>query len=330
MSRVLLAAGVALTGLLAWRGGCGGCGRASESSGDAGSATGKALVLVEVSPLVSLVEGLVGEGVQVRSLAPAGGSAHGYQLTPEDAVALSTADLVVLVGPTVEPAAIRAVEQQTPPERVFRIGDALRIVPGNAGHDHAQEEHGHDGHGVDPHLWLDPALMSRFVDALGDELERRGLAGPDPARKIEDMQARIDAVDHAYRQRLAPFAGRAVITQHDAFRRVADRYGLKIGAVLRPVNATEPTPGDLARVIDAARAHAVGAVFVEPGLPDAAARRIAERLGLEVHTLDAEASADWFALMSSNLDALVAGLSAPAPAPKGADTEASRDPEGDG
>lgn len=271
------------------------------------------VVLVEVAALVALVRPLVAEGVEVRPIVPAGRSPHGYQLTPGDAQAMASAALVISVGPVLEPSITRAMERQVPPARAVSIAALLGIDTGDADdHDHGDHE-GHDHHGVDPHLWLDPRLMADFVDAVRPELTARALAADDIAAKAARLKTQVETVDIAYRDALAPHAGRAIITHHDAFRRVADRFGLTIAQVVRPVSTVEPTPGDLAQVEEAVRQYGVGAIFIEPQYPDALPRRIAERLGLRVLTLDPEGGEDWFGLMRSNLDALVSGLSAGVP-----------------
>ncbi len=291
---------------------------------------GPRVVLVEVAPLVTLVTPLVGPGVDVRPIVPAGVSPHGYQLTPSDAAALATADLVITVGPMLEPAIARAIEKQTPRDRVFDMAAALEIDAGDHhDHDHDHADHDH-AHAVDPHLWLDPKLMLTFVTALDADLAQRGLARPDHASYLTTLTAAITSVDTTYEQRLTPFAGRSIITHHDAFRRIADRYGISIAQVLRPVSSVEPTPGDLTRAAEAVRASGAKAIFVEPQFSDALPRRLADELGLELVRLDPVGSEDWFTLMYSNLDYLVRGLSLQGPGaeppPSGDDAGVAEEP----
>lgn len=301
---------------------------ACRRSGAPASTPPQPLVLVEVAPLISLVRPMVGEGVEVRAIVPVGSSPHGYQLSPGDARDLASAGMVITIGPLLDPGIARAIARQTPSDRVFDLASALGIDAGDhAGHDHHHHHHGHDehcDHAVDPHLWLDPELMLRMVGLLPEALRAHGMAADDADERAAGAGAEIAAVRDAYAERLAPFAGRAIITHHNAFQRIADRYGLTVAQVIRPVAAVEPTPGDLTRVLEAARAHGVGAIFIEPQYPDALPRRIAGQLGLEIHTLNPEGSTDWAAMMRENLDALVAGLSAPAPSvdkPQNADQD---------
>lgn len=274
------------------------------------------VVLVEVAPLVSLIQPLVGPGYQVRPIVPAGTSPHGYQLTPGDARALASAALVITVGPVLDPGITRAVQRQTPKDRHLSIADLLGIEHEDDHHHHHHHAHDdHCEHAVDPHLWLDPELMHRMIALLPEQLAARGIAADTADSAAATLLTDIAAIRAAYADRLAPFHGRAIITHHNAFQRIADRYHITVAQVIRPVSTVEPTPGDLTRVLDAARQHQVGAIFIEPQYPDALPRRIADRLGLRVLTLNPEGSTDWSAMMRDNLDALVEGLSAPAPAP---------------
>jgi zinc transport system substrate-binding protein len=284
--------------------------------------TGPRLVLVEVAPLVGLVEPLLGTDIEIRAIVPAGVSPHGYQLTPSDIVDLSRASLVITVGAPLEPAINRAIDQHADPARVFSIAATLGIDAAacdHPAHDHASHD-GHDhahshNHGADPHLWLDPQLMIRFVEAIDADLTKRQLVGKDHGGYMKHLTAAITSIDASFSNELAPFEGRAIITHHDAFRRIADRYGLVVAEVIRPVSAVEPTPGDMARATEAIREYNAGAIFVEPQFPDALPRRIAQQLNVKLYTLDPVGSEDWVNLMRANLRALVAGLSESGRAP---------------
>lgn len=281
----------------------------SRPPGQAGHAP--PLVLVEVAPLKSLVEPLLAQGIEVRSIVPAGVSPHAYQLTPDDAAALARAQLVITVSPDLDPAITRNVDHLVPAERRIDIAGMLAITPSatDDAHNHADDAHDHGT--IDPHLWLDPVLMHAFIERLEPDLVRRNIAHPDHAGYRATLLAAIDSIDNSYKTELAPFAGRAIITHHDAFRRVADRYGLTVAQVIRPVTTVEPTPGDLTSAADAVRAAHAGAIFVEPQFSLALPQRLADQLGVRLITLDPVATDDWFDTMRLNLRALVEGLSAP-------------------
>lgn len=270
-----------------------GCGRAPER------APGPLRVAVTIAPLAGLVRAVAPEDAEVRAVIPAGASPHGYQPTPSDAELLRRADLVVAVGLGVEGGLATAIERGVGgSDRSLVFADVVGLE--GHGHDHA----GHDGHdrgSIDPHLWLDPGLVLQLVEALEREL---GVIDPDDAAVIavraDVLSARIRELDAELERTLAPVRGRAVVTDHDAFGRFCERYGLRVVAIVRPFEGAEPTPGELEAVRGAIERDGVGGVFIEPQFDGRAAHRLAETGGVPVGTLDPIAGEDWFAMMRAN------------------------------
>ena len=289
-------------------------------------------IIVTIAPLTGLVRSLAPEGAEIRTLIPPGRSLHGYELAPADLAALASADLVISVGLNLEPAVDDCLaDHPSKTRRAVRFADIAglaadpadeepsdheseaRTDDGHADDEHAEDNHADHDHGpIDPHLWLDPDLIARLIPAIADALEAsldsRGRLTPAERTRLasaaQDLTAKVNQIDAAYRDRLAPFAGAAIVTHHNAFSRIAARYNLRIAAVIRPMEGNEPTPGHLAQAIDAIRAENARAVFFEPQFDPDLARTIAQRAGVRLGTLDPEGNTDWFALMRANLDEL--------------------------
>jgi zinc transport system substrate-binding protein len=312
-------------------------------------------VVVTIAPLKGLVEPLLPDGSTVTVLMQPGKSEHGYEFTPADVAAVAKADLVVYVGLGLEGRIEEAAKRQSAGgRRVVCFADAVGIKPGPAqdGEDEHQEKgdekkepkggeghhhHEHEAGYVDPHLWLDPVLVGKLIDVLepkvhaATELSTTGGCGwgvdvkalqqefERASAAATDLRERIQAVDKEWTDRLAPLKGRSVVTHHNAFSRPAERYGFKVAAVIREFETSEPSPGDIAKVVEAIRKEHVKTIFVEPQFNGAAAERIAAKAGVKVGHLDPLGDGDWFKMMKSNLDALVAGLSDDARAAKPAE-----------
>lgn len=280
-------------------------------------------VVVTIAPLKGIVESLLPPGSTVTVLMPPGRSEHGYEFTPKDLAAVGTADLVVYVGLNLEVRLDEALAKH-PREGRRAVGFAESVgITAEAAHDH--EGHGHDGHvhdetcehGVDPHVWLDPVLVGQFIPKIADAVHvagaQRGLgeaALKDITKREVDLRARVDGVDARWRKELAPFKGRAIVTHHNAFPRPAERYGLRVAAVIRGVENAEPTPAKIAEVVDAIRKEKAAAIFVEPQYDARAAERIAKASGVKVARLDPIGNGDWFAMMEANLKSLTENLRA--------------------
>ena len=266
-------------------------------------------VVVSIAPLAGLVAPILPEGSSIRVLVPANRTAHGYAPKPQDLAEIARADLVVLVGLGLD-SRIESTARRSG-AAVVSMADVLGI----RGENHDTPHHDHDDHqhgGADPHLWLDPVLAARFIRDLPAHL-------PEPIRAhlhaLDLTVDRINAVDEAYRERLAPFAGRAIVAHHNSMSRLAERYGLRVAGVLRSSELLEPSPEDVAKIRRVIEKEGIGAIFVEPQFGGGIPQRIADSLGVRLVVFDPLGNGNWFTLMQSNLDHLVEGLELGDPEP---------------
>ena len=152
------------------------------------------------------------------------------------------------------------------------------------------ERHGeaHHHHGAeDPHFWLDPVRMVEAVDLLV-----AAFAGLDPAgadafrergaalkRELEALHEEVLAASRAWTKR-------TIVTFHGSFGYFAERYDLRIAAVVEPFPGREPTPRYVADVLAALRGADVAALFYEPQLDPRPARVISEQAHTPLFELD--------------------------------------------
>lgn len=292
-------------------------GRAARgSAAQAAREPGPLRVVVTIAPLAGLVRELVPAGSEVSILMAPGRSEHGYEFTPRELAGIGRADLVVSVGLSLEPKVTEFLHEHPSATRIeVCLADVLEIHAAPGGEAEAEHDdshaHEHDHGPIDQHLWLDPVLMARAIPALSAAITRAAalpgvVAGPMPNYPV--LIAKIEALDADHVARLKPLAGRSIVTHHNAWSRLADRYGLKVAAVLRPIESAEPTPGQVAKCVDAIRGAGAGTIFVEPQFESVTARRVADAAGVRVAVLDPLGTGDWFAMMRGNLDALAGGL----------------------
>ena len=229
---------------------------------------GRLGAVATITPLGWLVEELGGERVTVSVLVPPGASPHAFEPRPSDLAALARARLFVAAGAGIDDWVARLALPEAPPPLVLR--DALDVAP------------------PDPHFWLDPIAVR---DGALPVLER-ALAAVDPeggaqyAERRRSFAHALTALDAEIRAELAGRARRPLVPTHAAFGAFAARYGMTLLEPVQPRGAEEPTPRRLARLADAARERGAAAVLVEPQLPPAASRGLAEALGLPLVTVD--------------------------------------------
>ena len=217
----------------------------------AGSAMAEARIRVSASivPIHGLVAAVM-EGVAEPDLIlPPGASPHGYALRPSGALALSRADVIFRVGPSLEAFLNRPLANISGKARIVDLietpGVLLRPVRDNEAfephdHDHGGRE-GHDGHGdhekhaahddherpTDQHVWLDPRNAIAIVRHVADVLSEADPTSADTYRTNATRTIRrLNELEDRTANRLASVAARPFIVFHDAYQYFENRFGL--------------------------------------------------------------------------------------------------------
>lgn len=278
--------GVVITSLAFAASGCG-------ESGEAAGSPEQTQVVAGFYPLAFAAEAIGGDGVEVVNLTPAGAEPHDVELTPRDVERVRSADLVLYAGGGFQPALEEAADDAD--------GAAVDVLEGLE----LREEDG----GADPHVWLDPVRFAQVVERIGAEL-----GGEAPARQLASQ---LRALDGEYREGLADCDRRELVTAHDAFGYLADRYGLEVIPIAGLAPEVEPTPRDLEEIAGIVEERGVTTVFVEPLLSPEIGETVAREAGAETAVLnpleglteeELSRGENYLSVMRANLEALRAGL----------------------
>ncbi|MFC8923714.1 metal ABC transporter substrate-binding protein [Cellulosimicrobium sp. NPDC057127] len=306
-------------------------GCSSPGAGGEDDADGRVQVLASFYPLQYVAEQVGGEHVQVSNLTPPAAEPHDLELAPAQVREIGDADLVVYLS-GFQTAVDEGIEQRDPAHVVDAAGPAgLEEHPDGAGHEgetaeehaaHAEEEHAegddeHDSHdhgALDPHFWLDPTRLAAVGDEVADELSA---IDPDHAEEYranaESLTADLDALDAEYAEALAPCAGATLVTSHEAFGYLAERYDLHQVGISGIDPEAEPSPARLREVREVVQDAGVTTLFFETLVSPKVTQTLADDLGVGTAVLDpleglAEGATDYRGVMESNLEALTSGL----------------------
>ncbi len=265
-------------------------------------------VVVSLPVFVSLVEAVGADRVRVSSLVPAGTDPHTYQPTPRDAQALAEADIVFVNGLGLEGWLGNLIASAGPSARVVELAEGLQTIQDEQG----TPEHAHEA--GNPHLWLDPdyaiEYVRRIAQALG-EIDPGGAATyqTNAERYIAEIHA-FDAWAKEQVQRIPP-ERRKLVTFHDAFPYFAEHYGLELVGVIVLSPGREPSPQELAQLVDLIRQQGVPAIFTEPQFNPKLAETLAREAGVKVLELYSDtppAGEDYIGMMRRNVEHVVEGL----------------------
>ncbi len=150
-----------------------------------------------------------------------------------------------------------------------------------------EEHHEHQHGGLDPHFWLDPVRMIDAVELLVTAFTRLEPAGAEGFRsRGEDVKRALRALDERLRTERATFTRNTIITFHGSFGYFAERYDLRIAAVVEPSPGREPTARYLTEVLAVIAETHPAALFSEPQLDPRPAQVIAHDARLPLFELD--------------------------------------------
>ncbi len=226
-------------------------------------------VVTDIPVVHALVATVMGDLGQPVLLLDRGADAHDFQLRPSQIRALNGADIVVWIGPEMTPWLGRALDAGGSGQRLALLhasGTNLRRHD-DAG-DHAEADavadHGHDG--TDPHAWLDPGNAALWVGEIADALAEIDPGDATVYRANASLaQARLEALDRALAERLAPARDKGLIMAHDAYGYFAERYGLSIAGSLAAGDASTPGAAHVAALHTLAETGAAVCIFPEAG-----------------------------------------------------------------
>lgn len=237
-------------------------------------------VWVSIPPMLEMVGRVGGDRVRVHALLSPGASPHTYEPTPRQLAALWEADLFLGIGVSFETPLLAKISSLRPGLPVADCSRGIELQPIDDSHAHA-----HPGERFDPHTWLDPVLVATEAAAVRDALCRAAPAEcPGFETKLAAYLAELDAAHQRITALLAPYRGRTLLVFHPAYGYFARRYGLEQVAV--EVGGKEPTPRQLALLVEQAKAAGASALFVQPQQRGSSAAAVAEALGCPLVELD--------------------------------------------
>ncbi|MGC4174929.1 metal ABC transporter substrate-binding protein [Demequina sp.] len=279
-----------------------GCAGGSSSNADA-----DLTVAASFYPLQYVAEAVGGDNVDVIPLAAPGVEPHDLELSPSAVRELSSADLVLYLSefqPAVDDALVSTQS------RAFDAADAVELRPAEE-HDHEHEdgEEDHDHGQLDPHFWLDPTLLAEYATAVGQQFAQ---LDPDNSatyiQNATDLRAELTALDETFTSGLEQCERRDIVTSHEAFAYLADRYNLEQVGIAGIDPETEPSPAKLLEIRDLVEETGTTTIFTESLVNTSVADAIAKDTGATTAVLDPIESVvdddDYATVMARNLDSL--------------------------
>lgn len=275
-------------------------------------------VATTVAPITSIVANIAaGSRTEVIGIVPEGTNSHTYEPPPGVAATLESADIVFINGLVLEePTKELALANLQSDAVICELGTA--ILPESEWiFDFSFPK---DGGKPNPHLWTNPPMALEYARLIADSL-----AAADPSdaslyqANYEAFAEKVRALDAAVEAATATIEldQRQLLTYHDAYAYFAERYGWRVIGAIQPSSFEEPTPREIADLIEQVRSTGVRAVFGSEVFPSSVLEQIGNETGVRYIDVlrdddligspgDAEHS--WLGLMRFNFVTMVEAL----------------------
>lgn len=262
----------------------------------------KISVVTSFYPIEFLVDQIAKSQVHLSNLVPAAAEPHDYELTPQDVNTIATSDALIVNG-VIEPW-FANVQQNL-------VGSKVQIT-------NLSDQMSLRDAGKDPHVWLDPVLMSQMADIV-----RNALIAADPSHSTVyeanalTLKQKLTELDSDYKTGLSKCAQRSFVTSHAAFAYLAQRYDLTQVSISGLNPDEEPSAQKLKELVDFARANKVTVIFFESLVSPDLSETIASEVGAQTLVLNPlegltqtqrTAGEDYISVMEENLQNLKTAL----------------------
>ncbi len=224
----------------------------------------KLSVVASFYPLADFAQQVGGDFVEVKNLTPAGAEPHDFEPTPQDLVAIQKAHVFIYNGASLEMWLDKVLPDIQNKEVIVKASDGITL------------------HQQDPHIWMDPILASQEVENI-----KNGLIKADPAHtsayeaNAKKFQQKLADLDQSFQKGLSKCDRHQIVTSHNAFQYLAQRYHLDVLAISGLSPDSEPSAQKMAEVVQFTQKNNVRYIFFETLVSPKLAETIAKETGAQ-------------------------------------------------
>lgn len=269
--------------------------------------------------LAALAREVGGDKVSVTTMAKGYQDPHFVDPKPSFILALSRADLLIVVGRELEIGWLPPLLTSSRNGKI-QVGSrgyldaslTVRILEIPTGQiTRAMGDVHPQGN---PHYWLDPGNGRLMAQAIRDKLSELDPADAAYfAQRYTDFDARLASAETRWEATLAPYKGAKIVTYHRSWPNFMDRFGLQVTGYVEPKPGIPPSPAHTLDLIGDMKTQGVRLIVVEPYFDLKTPRAIASQVNGQVLVLapstgGVKQAPDYFGLFEYDVNELAAAL----------------------
>jgi zinc/manganese transport system substrate-binding protein len=284
-------------------------------------AAGPLKVVTTTEDLASLAREVGGDKIEVTALAKGYQDPHFVDAKPSFTLALSRADLLIVVGRELEIGWLpplqnnsRNAKVQVGAEGYLDASGNVKILEIPTGQ--ITRAMGDVHPSGNPHYWLDPQNGRMIAQAIRDKLSQLDAADKALfAQRYSDFDHRLAAAEKRWDAAMAPYKGTKIVTYHRSWPNFMERFGLDVMGYVEPKPGIPPSPQHTFDLINEMKAQGVKLIVVEPYFDLKTPQAIANEVGGKVMQLapsvgGTKEASDYVQLFEYDVTTLAAALKA--------------------
>ncbi len=260
------------------------CPAAAAQAGKSGSrlpAGHKLQVDTTVAPITSIVANVAGDKADVHGVIPEGSDSHTFEPKPSVAELFAKADVVFVNGLHLEEPTKELAQKNVPSGgQVVELGSIL-LTPDEYIYDFSFPR---DGGKPNPHLWTDPPMARCYAVVAASVLSKGDPANADYyLANAQRFEAKVDDLDQRFKTAsdAMPAHNRELLTYHDAYAYFSAHYNWKIIGAIQVSSFEDPTPREVADLIEQIKDEKVPAIFGSEVFPSKVLAQIGSEAGVK-------------------------------------------------
>lgn len=230
-----------------------------------------------MGPQEEFVKRVGGDRVNVTVMVPPGADPHTYEPLPSQMKQVQDAQIYFQVGSGIE-------FELTWMDKLTSMNSQMKVVNSSAGiqliPNTAEAEEGSD-----PHVWVSPRNAKIMVENIYQALVQEDPQNKDYYTKNRDEYLKeLDDLDKNITQTMSGKNNTKIMVYHPAWAYFCKDYNLQQVAIEQA--GKEPTPQNIAFLVDTARNESIKVIFVSPEFSTSNAQVIANEIGGKVVVVD--------------------------------------------
>jgi zinc transport system substrate-binding protein len=238
-------------------------------------------IVTTIYPFKAILQEIVGNRFEIKSILPAGADPHTYEMLPSDYKSIQNAKIFFYGS--------MALDGWAANIDIKNKVELLNLVPKEylieiKVHNQENED---EYLGIDPHFWTDPITVKAMLPNLVDELIK---IDPDGEKKYkineDNFSKKLSELDLKIKEEILNINNKNVFTGHPFYSYFFERYGFNVVGSLEVAPGIQPTPKEIKNLIDLMKSENVKAIFTHKQHSDKPAKVLAESAGIKDYVLD--------------------------------------------